>query len=187
MIVLALNVVLFVPEIHRPVQEGRDISHRFSRKARSILVRMIPEETLRRYAMRLQEDAKLDRTYFLKKNPTLAQRADYNRRKERAEMTRRQLYGDLASTRPAEQNADAFQVRVNDKASSQNAFREAQRQLMHELNNHLSVILGRTEVLLNRFIADEQTSNELSDIARATQRVNDLIRKSQCNPGNNPT
>jgi hypothetical protein len=59
-----------------------------------------PESSIcTRYSVELQEIARLDRSYYRKRSPSLAERAKYHQRQEELERIRLRLYEELDAVR----------------------------------------------------------------------------------------
>jgi hypothetical protein len=63
---------------------------------------MSHENLIQKYAASIKQMALLDRDYYGKRNPSLAERAAYYRRKQRAEEMRTRFYAAIEASRSGE-------------------------------------------------------------------------------------
>ena len=137
---------------------------------------------LSEYLTDLQLSAELDRAYYISPNPSTADRAEYHGRNERTDALRKRIYGDdlQSARRPLTEGNELFRISVRDNVTSQQVFSDPICRLAHDLNNHLSIVLGRAELMAKRFSADEQTLRELADIISATRKMAEQIKRTHC-------
>jgi hypothetical protein len=138
-------------------------------------------DTLRRYADELTEIARLDHSYYLNKTPSSSDRASYALRQERLARVRNRFKAELTLLQHQTRiPTETFQVRVKEAASGAELVSSPQCMLVHDLNNHLGVLLGRCELLRNLKFQDEGLEQHLSRIVDAALKMASRIRGNGC-------
>lgn len=134
-----------------------------------------------RYAAELAAIAALDRDYYLKATPTLADRAGYFTRQAHLEELRARLYAELSTVRHSETTKPGtFRVQVHDRVIGQSVVSAPQCTLIHDLNNALGVVIGHCELLTDFVSKDPGASKHLSAILDAARKMANRIHRSVC-------
>jgi hypothetical protein len=97
------------------------------------------------------------------------------------EEVRAQFYAELGTVRPSGTTKPGmFRVRVNDQLMGQPVISAPQCTLAHDLNNYLSVVIGRCELLVDQASKDAQVAWHSAVILDVARKMADLIRRSTC-------
>jgi len=142
-------------------------------------------EICKRYESELAAIAELDRIYYLKPTPTLAERADYVTRQDHLEQARALFYEKLSTVgRSEDAKLGIFRVQINDRSIGQPVVSAPQCMLIHDLNNHLGVVIGRCQLLVDYVSRDVEAARHLSLILETAHKMAERIHGSVCPRGN---
>jgi hypothetical protein len=134
-------------------------------------------EICTRYEAELAAIATLDRAYYLNATATSADRANYFRRQNNLEQIRVRFYTELRMVRHSETTEPGIvRVRVNDRAITS----APQCTLSHDLNNYLSVLIGRLELLADFVSEDAGGAQHLTAIFDMAQAMAERIHDNVC-------
>ena len=66
---------------------------------------------------------------------------------------------------------------INDMSEREQVWNEVRRRLAHDLNNYVSVVMGRAQLLAERCTADEEMTKDCVHIIAASLRIAAMIKK----------
>jgi len=141
----------------------------------------IEAETCKRYEAELAAIAALDRDYYVNSTPTPADRAGYFRRQDHLEQVRAWFYAELSTVRHSETTKPGmFCVLIKDRLIGQSVVSAPQCMLLHDLNNSLGVVIGRSELLADLVSENAGAAKHLSAILDTARTISKRIQGSSC-------
>jgi hypothetical protein len=145
----------------------------------------IETEIYKRYESELAAIAEQDRAYYLNPTPTSAERADYVTRQDYLEQARALFYEKVSTARRSEgAKPGLFRVLIDDRLIGRPVVSAPQCMLIHDLNNHLGVVIERCQLLFDYVSHDVEAARQLSLILDVAHQMAERIHGSVCPRGN---
>jgi signal transduction histidine kinase len=139
------------------------------------------EDLLQIHDANLVAQAALDRKYSQNPSPSTAERARYERRKERMESMRLSLYEHIAP--PVTDRKSEFQIAIEDHLNHLEIVSDPLCRLAHDLRNKLGVIVGYAELLSANQQLETEVAEGLQRILIAGRQATTAINTSSCPSG----
>ena len=118
---------------------------------------------------------RLDRAYYGKPNPTRAERAAYEHRKQLRETLRSHFDVSIAP-----QIENEFLVTLIDRASGRTVVSSPMCRLAHEVKNKLNIIVGYADLVSTIPGLDSDSKEALHQIVVAGKKIAEMVSESSC-------
>ena len=142
---------------------------------------MKTESDIRReYRNKIEEFGKLDSTFYVKKEPTRADRAEYFQRQTVLGQLRDAFYAELAGVHNDCGARERFQLEIDDPIMNTRILSAPQCLLAHDLTNSLSVITAYSQLLAELVSGKCMEQKYVQSICDAASKMAACIRQRAC-------